>query len=130
MLDPQGLRVLAVGEKRVESQQTILDYHDTDCDFALLGLVGMMDPPRKEAVPYLFNSRHLSQSILNRRGFFGNPIAWWGIAAVVAFQVVFTYWPVPNALFHVAPLDAWMWLRVLAASFALLLLVLLLLVLP
>ncbi len=27
-------------------------------------------------VAYLFNSRHLSESILNRRGFSGNQIAW------------------------------------------------------
>ena len=37
--------------------------------------------------------------------------------------MIFTYWPVMNSLFHVAPMDAWMWLRVLTASFGLLLLV-------
>jgi len=74
-------------------------------------------------VAYLFNSRHLTECTLNRRGLFGNPTIWWGIAAVVAFQAVFTYWPVMNSLFHVAPMDAWMWLRVLTASFGLLLLV-------
>ncbi|REJ88489.1 MAG: cation-transporting P-type ATPase [Planctomycetota bacterium] len=74
-------------------------------------------------VAYVFNSRHLRESVLNRRGLFENQIVWWGIAAVVLFQAVFTYWPVMNTLFEVAPLDAWMWLRVLAASLALMLLV-------
>jgi potassium/sodium efflux P-type ATPase len=74
-------------------------------------------------VAYVFNSRHLSDSVLNRRGILGNRIVWWGIAAVVMFQVVFTYWPVMNSLFHVAPLDVWMWLRVLGASLLLMLLV-------
>jgi magnesium-transporting ATPase (P-type) len=72
-------------------------------------------------VAYVFNSRHLSDSVLDRRGFFGNPFVWWGVGAVVAFQVVFTYWPVMNSLFDVGPLDAWMWLRVLGASVLLLL---------
>jgi len=74
-------------------------------------------------VAYLFNTRHLTECTLNRGGLLGNPVVWWGIAAVVAFQVVFTYWPVMNSLFHVAPMDAWMWLRVLTASSGLLLLV-------
>lgn len=74
-------------------------------------------------VAYLFNCRHLTNSSFNRRALFGNPVAWWGIAAVVAFQLLFTYYPLMNSLFHVAPLDMWMWLRTLAASLVLLLLV-------
>jgi magnesium-transporting ATPase (P-type) len=74
-------------------------------------------------VAYLLNSRHLRDSVLDRRGLFGNPIVWWGIAAVVAFQLVFTYWPVMHGLFHVGALDAWMWSRVLGAAAGLLLLV-------
>ncbi|MBD3675782.1 MAG: cation-transporting P-type ATPase [Planctomycetaceae bacterium] len=74
-------------------------------------------------VAYVFNSRHLSDSVLNRRGILGNRIVWWGVAAVVLFQMVFTYWPVMNSLFHVAPLDGWMWLRVLGASLILMLMV-------
>ena len=67
-------------------------------------------------VAYLLNSRHLTDSVLNRRSFFGNPVVWWGIAAVIVFQLAFTYWPVANSLFHVAPLDMFMWLRVLGAA--------------
>lgn len=74
-------------------------------------------------VAYVFNSRHLTDAVLNRRGIFGNRIVWWGIAAVVIFQAVFTYSPVMNSLFHIAPLDVWMWLRVLGSSLLLMLLV-------
>ncbi|WP_145429490.1 cation-translocating P-type ATPase [Symmachiella dynata] len=74
-------------------------------------------------VAYVFNSRNLNDSVLNRRGILGNRIVWWGIAAVVVFQVVFTYWPVMNSLFRVAPLDAWMWLRILGVSLLFMLLV-------
>ena len=74
-------------------------------------------------VAYLFNSRHLSKSVLNARGIFGNRVVWWGIAAVVCLQLLFTYWPVTNSLFHVAPLNAATWLRVLGASLILMLLV-------
>ncbi|REJ65434.1 MAG: cation-transporting P-type ATPase [Planctomycetota bacterium] len=74
-------------------------------------------------VAYVFNSRHLTDSVLNRRGILGNPVVWWGVLAVVIFQAVFTYWPVMSSLFHVAPLDVWMWLRVLGVSLVLMLLV-------
>ena len=74
-------------------------------------------------VAYVFNCRHLTESVRNRRGIFGNRIVWWGIAAVIAFQIVFTYWPVMHTLFHVAPLDGRMWTRVLGASLLLLLLI-------
>src|SRR5581483_5410037 len=40
---------------------------------------------------YLFNTRSLTDSILNRQGLCGNPIVLLGIAAVVVFQVLFTY---------------------------------------
>jgi potassium/sodium efflux P-type ATPase len=74
-------------------------------------------------VAYLFNSRHLIECTLNRRGILGNVVVWWGIAVVVGLQVIFTYWPPMSSLFHVAPMDGWMWLRVLTASLGLLLFV-------
>jgi len=42
---------------------------------------------------------------------------------VIVLQGGFTYWPVMNNLFHVAPLDAWTWLRVIGAALMLMLLV-------
>jgi magnesium-transporting ATPase (P-type) len=74
-------------------------------------------------VAYLFNSRHLTDSVINRRGFFGNPIVWWGIAAVAVFQAVFTCWPVSHRLFEIDLPGLGSWLRVLLSAGALFLLV-------
>ncbi len=74
-------------------------------------------------VAYVLNSRHLSDSVLHRRRIFGNPIVWWGIGAVVVFQTAFTYLPIMNSMFSIAPLNARMWLRVLGLSLFLMLLV-------
>ena len=46
----EGLRVLAVAQKRWDPQNTVIEFEDTEHDFALLGLVGMTDPPRREAI--------------------------------------------------------------------------------
>ena len=74
-------------------------------------------------VVYVFNCRRLRDSVLNRQGFLGNRAVWWGIAAVIVFQLLFTYWPVMNSLFDVGPLDGWMWARVLGASLLLMVLI-------
>lgn len=57
---------------------------------------------------YLFNTRSLTDSILNRQGLFGNAIVLFGVVAVVIFQVLFTYWPVMHLVFHTAPLESGM----------------------
>jgi magnesium-transporting ATPase (P-type) len=72
---------------------------------------------------YLFNTRSLTDSILNRQGLCGNPLVLLGIATVVVLQAAFTYWPVMHMFFHTAPLDGVMWVRILAVSVGLLLLV-------
>ena len=65
---------------------------------------------------YLFNSRHLTSSVLNREGFLGNRIALWGVGAVVLFQMLFTYWPVCNTLFQSAALPWQAWSRIIIAA--------------
>ncbi|MBS0647178.1 MAG: HAD-IC family P-type ATPase [Verrucomicrobia bacterium] len=45
----EGMRVLAIAKKEVSSSVTNLNDHVMHEGFSLLGLVGMMDPPRKEA---------------------------------------------------------------------------------
>ncbi len=45
-----GQRVLAVGVKRAEPHRSELDLADIDGDLTLLGLFGLMDPPREEAI--------------------------------------------------------------------------------
>jgi cation-transporting P-type ATPase F len=46
----QGLRVLAFASKHVPSTQNSLDHADIDSNLIFLGLQGMIDPPRNEAI--------------------------------------------------------------------------------
>ncbi len=49
-LASEGLRVLALAVKTLPGEQVVLELNDVQDGFALLGLVGMMDPPREEAI--------------------------------------------------------------------------------
>ncbi len=46
----QGLRVLAFAKKQVAADQHSLDHPDLEQDLVFLGLQGMIDPPRPEAI--------------------------------------------------------------------------------
>ncbi|TBV09769.1 cation-transporting P-type ATPase [Stutzerimonas kirkiae] len=47
----QGLRLLALARRRVDDSQQLLGFEDIDQGgFSLLALVGMIDPPREEAI--------------------------------------------------------------------------------
>ncbi|MEF3074535.1 cation-transporting P-type ATPase [Methylobacter sp. Wu1] len=46
----QGQRVLAIAYKPVEADKTELNFSDLDSGLVLLGLVGLIDPPREEAI--------------------------------------------------------------------------------
>jgi magnesium-transporting ATPase (P-type) len=46
----QGMRVIAVAKKDVNSDRTSIQEEDIKDDFILLGLIGMIDPPRKEVL--------------------------------------------------------------------------------
>ncbi|WP_066425988.1 cation-transporting P-type ATPase [Anabaena sp. 4-3] len=46
----QGLRVLAFAKKSVSPAQDAVDHADIEEDLVFLGLQGMIDPPRKEAI--------------------------------------------------------------------------------
>jgi len=61
---------------------------------------------------YLLNSRYLIDSSLSVRAHMGNPYLWYGIAAVAALQLLFTYAPPFHAIFDTSalPFAAWLWL--------------------
>jgi magnesium-transporting ATPase (P-type) len=68
-------------------------------------------------VAYLFSCRSLNHSLF-KIGLFTN---WWVIAgslAMLAAQLLFTYTPVMNKLFHTAPIGAESWLRIGAVAAA------------
>ncbi|MEQ5802258.1 HAD-IC family P-type ATPase [Halomonas sp. H10-9-1] len=48
-LSSRGLRVLALAEKAIDDVQALEDHHAED-GLVLLGLVGLLDPPRDEAI--------------------------------------------------------------------------------
>jgi magnesium-transporting ATPase (P-type) len=64
---------------------------------------------------YLFNCRSLTHSMLSL-GFFSNLWVLGGIAAMLGAQILFTYAPFMNRLFHTAPLRAGLWLHILAVG--------------
>ena len=64
---------------------------------------------------YLLNCRSLSRSIFSL-GIFSNLWVILGIGLIVAVQLLFTYAPVMNRLFHSAPIDADSWSRILAVA--------------
>lgn len=49
-LASQGQRVLALAGKQVSAEHTVLAAQDVDNGLCLLGLVGLIDPPRQEAI--------------------------------------------------------------------------------
>ncbi len=50
LIAAQGQRVLAVATKILPPNQTILEFTDVDSDLSLLALIGLIDPPREEAI--------------------------------------------------------------------------------
>lgn len=49
-LAAQGQRVLALAYKPVPPEHTVLEITDVETDLTLMGLVGLIDPPRPEAI--------------------------------------------------------------------------------
>jgi len=60
---------------------------------------------------YLLNCRSLRLSMF-RLGLFSNPWIWAGIAAMVGAQLLITYVPLMNWLFHTAPIGLTDWLHI------------------
>jgi magnesium-transporting ATPase (P-type) len=66
---------------------------------------------------YLFNSRYLSESVLNRAGFLGNKQALLAIGVLILFQLCFTYADIMQTLFQTTSISLSSWiLSVLVSS--------------
>jgi len=66
---------------------------------------------------YLFNCRSLSKSIF-QLGIFTNMWVFGGVAVMLLIQIVYTYLPLMNRLFHSAAIDADSWVRIVLAGLA------------
>jgi cation-transporting P-type ATPase F len=66
---------------------------------------------------YLFNCRSLTRSMF-AIGVFTNKWIIAGITSMICLQLLFTYTPLMNRFFQSAPIDIYSWLRILAAGFA------------
>jgi len=71
---------------------------------------------------YLMNCRSLERSVLSV-GLFSNVWIWLGIVVMFLLQMMFTYLPLMNAWFQSAPIALESWLRVLACSLLIMLIV-------
>lgn len=65
---------------------------------------------------YLFNTRYMLESVLTPSGMLGNRYALLAVLVVVAFQLLFTYLPMMQMIFHSASIGMDAWLRILAAG--------------
>ncbi len=63
----------------------------------------------------LFNCRSLERSMF-RIGVFSNPWVVWGVVTMIGLQLLLTYVPFMNRLFHTAPIDAAAWTAILAIA--------------
>jgi magnesium-transporting ATPase (P-type) len=72
---------------------------------------------------YLFNTRYLTASVLNRDGLLGNRYVLIAVATVVFFQLLFTYLPLMHRFFATAPIGTDAWLRILGVGIMVLLVV-------
>jgi magnesium-transporting ATPase (P-type) len=64
---------------------------------------------------YLLNCRSLTRSFFSL-GFFTNRWLLAGVAAMLGAQLLFTYAPIMNRLFHSAPISGTAWLMILAVG--------------
>jgi magnesium-transporting ATPase (P-type) len=66
---------------------------------------------------YLFNVRHFTAHAFSADTLYGNPVAFWASVILIGLQILFTYAPTMQQLFHTTPLDAASWTLILILSF-------------
>jgi magnesium-transporting ATPase (P-type) len=72
---------------------------------------------------YLFNTRYLYASVLNKKGLLGSRAVLISIALVIVFQLLFTYTPPFQYLFKTQALTLQSWFIIIGVTFMLLILV-------
>ena len=65
---------------------------------------------------YLFNTRYLTDSCINREGLLGNRMVIIAVAVVVLFQLLFTYHPLMQMFFHSRAIPAESWGQIIVLS--------------
>jgi magnesium-transporting ATPase (P-type) len=65
---------------------------------------------------YLFNTRHFTGHSFSASTLYGNPVAFWASVILIGLQMLFTYAPPMQHLFHTTALDAASWSLILALS--------------
>ncbi len=66
---------------------------------------------------YLFNCRSLEHSMF-QLGVFSNPWVTWGVLTTIVLQLLFTYAPAMNFLFHTTPLNLETWIPIVGVGVA------------
>jgi magnesium-transporting ATPase (P-type) len=74
-------------------------------------------------IAYLFNSRYMEKPALSKEGFRATPQVWGAAAAVILFQMPFTYLPFMQGIFKTASLGVTEWFRMLGVGAAVFLVV-------
>lgn len=64
---------------------------------------------------YLFNCRHLKFSLF-KGNFFGNPWVFWGAGLTLLLQIIYTYAPLMQRLFHSASISWFDWMLIFAGG--------------
>jgi Ca2+-transporting ATPase len=98
----------------------VLDLLETNADFGLFTWALNKGTGEREArtiavnvfimgeLFYLFNCQSLTRSMFEP-GLFTNPWLLGGVVLMAAFQLLFTYLPLMNRMFHSAPLNLEVW---------------------
>lgn len=74
-------------------------------------------------IVYLFNCRYLSASVMSREGLLGNRLILVSVGVLLILQLAFTYLPLMQQLFGTTALDASTWVRIIAVSLVLFLVI-------
>ena len=67
---------------------------------------------------YLFNVRHFTAHAFARDTLYGNPAAFWASVILIGLQLLLTYAPPLQAMFHTAPLDLLSWAMIMLLALA------------